>query len=468
MSGQLHIFSGNDDFSIKENAAKLIRKLCGESPEDNPSLEIIRGDSDTEKYDVLLDQLINSVTTPPFLTPDKIIWLRHFNKFEDAFSEPSDKKRKSRLDHIAGLFKDGLMDNITVVIDGPGIDRKRVFYKTCAAVCQEGGGTMNWFEKIDPKARDFGASMTRKVQEMCAEAGKKISPDAATFLAETSGGDLPKLRNELDKLFAYTEGRPGIALPDCHAVCTVTPEALSWEFSGALAERNAAKAISLIPGIISTLEQGSSGKVELAILGAVSSEFKKTADSEVRGGTLFDPEQCESGVFRKSVCRFEKQRREKFLCVASSVPRVQDVGKCETVLPSGDGGCVRCDFRGEPCDRDGLRRPALSGKPCDPHCGQAAEVNFVLCDRKGRRIRSVCAAPSECRGHSVQSGLAVRMACPSRRDAGTSRIRWLPLPRNDRRISFFSRINGPSTRISNCSNSFRTPGRVLAASCSNV
>lgn len=297
MGGQLHIFSGNDDFSIKENAAKLIRKLCGDSPEDNPALEIIRGDSDTEKYDELLDQLINSVTTPPFLTPDKIIWLRHFNKFEDAFSEPSDKKRKSRLDHIAGLFKEGLMDNITVVIDGPGIDRKRVFYKTCAAVCQDGGGTMNWFEKIDPKARDFGASMTRKVQEMCAESGKKISPDAATFLAETSGGDLPKLRNELDKLFAYTAGCPEITLPDCHAVCTVTPEALSWEFSGALAERNAAKAISLIPGIISTLEQGSSGKVELAILGAVSSEFKKLLTLKCEGERYSIPNNASPAYF---------------------------------------------------------------------------------------------------------------------------------------------------------------------------
>ena len=95
MSGQLHIFSGSDNFSIKESVTKFIRKLCGDSPEDNPALEIIRGDSDTEKYDALLDQLINSVTTPPFLTPEKIIWLRHFDKFDAAFAESSDKKRKN-------------------------------------------------------------------------------------------------------------------------------------------------------------------------------------------------------------------------------------------------------------------------------------------------------------------------------------------------------------------------------------
>ncbi len=297
MSEWLHIFSGNDDFSIKQQVAKFIRERCGESPEEDPSLEIIRGDSDTGKYDELLDQFINAVTTPPFLTPEKTVWLRHFNKFEDAFAEPSDKKRKSRLDHIADLFREGLADRITVVIDGPGMDRKRTFYKTCAAICQAGGGSMNWFEKMDPKARDFGAAMTRKVRDLCAESGKRISAEAATFLAETSGGDLPRLKNELDKLLAYTEGQPEITLRDCHTVCAVTPEALSWEFSSALAERNAAKAIALIPAIIGTLEQGSSGKVELAILGAVSSEFKKLLTLKCEGERYSIPDSASPGYF---------------------------------------------------------------------------------------------------------------------------------------------------------------------------
>ena len=306
MSGQLHIFSGSDNFSIKESVTKFIRKLCGDSPEDNPALEIIRGDSDTEKYDALLDQLINSVTTPPFLTPEKIIWLRHFDKFDAAFAESSDKKRKNRLEYLAGLFKDGIMDAITVVIDGPGIDRKRTFYKVCAAVCKE-NGSLNWFDKIDPKARDFGVAMTRRVQDMCAAENKRIAPDAATFLAETSAGDLPRLRNELDKLLAYTEGQPGITLADCHAVCTVTPEALSWEFSGALAERNAPKAIALIPAIIGTLEQGSSGKVELAILGAVSSEFKKLLTLKCEGERYSIPNNASPSFFESLFADLKSQ-----------------------------------------------------------------------------------------------------------------------------------------------------------------
>lgn len=283
MSGKLHLFSGTDDFSVKENVNRFIRSLCGPSPEENPSLEIIRGDSDTQRYDELLDELINTLTTPPFLTPEKIVWLKHFNKFEDALAEKSDKKRLSRLDHIAGIFKNGILDGITVVIDGSGLDRKRIFYKTCASVCEAGGGTLNWYERIDPKARDFGASMIRRAHAITEEEKKKLSPDAASFLAETSGGDLLKLKSEIVKLVSYTGERSNITLDDCRAVCSVTAEALSWEFSSALAGRDASHAISLIPGIVSTLEQGSSGRVELAILGSVASEFRKLLTVKCEG-----------------------------------------------------------------------------------------------------------------------------------------------------------------------------------------
>lgn len=298
MAGKLHLFSGNDDFSIKENANQFIRSLCGPSPEEDPSLEIIPGDSDVMRFDELLDQFINALTTPPFLTPRKILWLRHFDKFEDALAEKSGKKTVSRLDHIASLFKQGIMDEITVVIDGPGLDRKRVFYKNCAALCESGNGSLNWYEKIDPKAKNFSASMIRKAHEIAQEQQRKLAPDAASFLAETSGGDLLKLKNEIIKLVTYAGDRNTITLDDCREVCPVTAEALSWEFSSALAERDAVRAVRLIPRIISSLEQGSSsGRVELAILGAVSSEFRKLLTVKCEGERYSIPANASPAYF---------------------------------------------------------------------------------------------------------------------------------------------------------------------------
>ena len=86
---------------------ELVCRLYGEIPEDNPELEIIRGDDDTEKFTAVLDRFLETVQTPPFLFPRKSVWLKHFNKFDDAFAESSSKKQKSRIDLLSDFLKNG-------------------------------------------------------------------------------------------------------------------------------------------------------------------------------------------------------------------------------------------------------------------------------------------------------------------------------------------------------------------------
>ena len=57
--GALYLISGNEEFSVKERAMELVCRLYGEIPEDNPELEIIRGDDDTEKFTAVLDAYSN-------------------------------------------------------------------------------------------------------------------------------------------------------------------------------------------------------------------------------------------------------------------------------------------------------------------------------------------------------------------------------------------------------------------------
>lgn len=287
MSGKVHIFLGSDDVAVKDAAAAEILKLCGAVPEENESLEIIRGDSDTENAVEILDSLINAMTTPPFLTPEKVIWLKHFNKFEDALSEPvgtGKKKKKSRLEIVAELWNGGIPDGITVVFDGSGLDRKRSFYKTVAAVGKTDPNTFTWFDKIDPKAKGFEAEMIQRAGEFAEAEGVQITRDAASFLAKSTGGDLLLMKNEIRKLAAYIAGKGKISLNDCHDVCTATRESLVWEFSSALAERDKDRAMTLIPGILLTLEQGSSsGNAELAVLSSTANEFKRLMDLKCAG-----------------------------------------------------------------------------------------------------------------------------------------------------------------------------------------
>ncbi len=278
--GAFYLISGNEEFSVKECANNLVCELCGEVPEDDAGLEIIRGDTENEKFTVAFDSLLNSLATPSFLCERKVVWLKHFTKFEDAFAESSTKKKKSRMDCLSDFLKDGLPEDVTLIIDGPGLDRRKAFFKLCEKVCDSSGGKVFWFEKTDPKAKGFEVQLIRKIKEQVFQAELRIDDAAASFLIDTIGADSPRLKNEIDKLICYKgEERGEITLADCYEICSRSSETLAWEFSGALAQRDASKALSLIPGIIESMEQekggSSSSRPEMAIVSAAHAEFQR-------------------------------------------------------------------------------------------------------------------------------------------------------------------------------------------------
>lgn len=297
--GKLFLISGNEEFSVKERAGTFIHELFGDAPEDNTELEIIRGDDDSEKFGEVLDKFISAIETPAFLSPQKTVWLKHFNKFEDAVGEESSKKKKSRIDIIGEFLKDRFPDDLTVIIDGVGLDRRKAFYKLCEKVCASSGGALEWFEKADPKAKGFAAILSRKIKEIVGAASRRIDENAVAFLAETIGGDAARMKNELDKLISYAGDAKIITLNDCLEICSRSTETISWEFSSALASRNAAKAISLIPSIIETIEQerGSGGRAELAIVGSANSEFQKLLMLKCEGRKLGIPDNASADYF---------------------------------------------------------------------------------------------------------------------------------------------------------------------------
>ena len=201
--GAFYLISGNEDFSIKERANDLIRELCGDAQEDNPGLEIIRGDTENEKFSAVFARLMDSLETPSFLSAEKVVWLKHFNRFDEALAEASTKKKKSRIDLLSDFLKDGLPQDVTLVIDGPGLDRRKAFYKLCEKVCASSGGELFWFEKSDPKSKGYEAQLLRRIKEQALNAGLRMDDSAVGYMAETIGGDAARLKNEMDKLICY-------------------------------------------------------------------------------------------------------------------------------------------------------------------------------------------------------------------------------------------------------------------------
>lgn len=308
--GAFYLISGNEDYAVKERANEMMRALCGDPPDDNPSLEIIRGDSDNEKAPLVLDKLLLSLDSPAFFSSEKIVWLKHFLKFDEAFSEPSTRKNPSRIERLAAFLQSGIPADITLVIDGPGLDRRKAFYKVAAAVCESSGGKLEWFEKADPKTKGFARMLVRRIQSIVMDRGKRIEDAAASFLAETIGADEARLDTEIEKLLTYAGDKPVVTFADCREVCSRATETLAWEFSSALAERNSRKALELIPSIMEHLEQDrGASKPEIVLIYSVMSEFRNLATVKCEGIKLGIPDDASSDYFYRMNERYKQSQQ---------------------------------------------------------------------------------------------------------------------------------------------------------------
>ena len=258
------LISGDDEFAIKSKAREIARLFCGENVEDNSALEIISGTGENRKSvpDDILKDFYASLKTPPFLSPEKIIWLKSF-QFFDKVQLSTTKKDAGIFDLIMDFIKAGLPPDIKLIIDGPGIDRRKSYYKELSKSAE-----VHFFEKLKLDDRDFLKNQHQKIKTICEEEGRDIDDVAVEYLAETVGSDTGRLKNELEKVFAYAGEKKNITYDDCKDVCSRTPEALGWAFSQALTEKDRKKALETINVLIeqSRSEKGSSSRPEISIL----------------------------------------------------------------------------------------------------------------------------------------------------------------------------------------------------------
>lgn len=265
--GKLYIISGDDDFSRKQRAREIIGTIAGDNPEDNPALEIISADSPDQKLPVIAGRFLDSLRTPPFLCGEKIIWLRHFPDLEPFNSA----ERENPFDEIAEFLSEPLPDEITVVIDGPGLDQRKSFAKAMKSA----GAVLE--SRATAKMTDRNYADTRRmiIEDFMKSSGKQISNDAIQFLCDTVGGDTGILGNELEKLRCYVGINPSITLADCQNIVSKTPETISWEYTGAIVSGNAPRALQLL-GILMAGKDAENWMINI-----LSGEFQKMIQTKL-------------------------------------------------------------------------------------------------------------------------------------------------------------------------------------------
>ena len=89
---------------------------------------------------------------------------------------------------------------------------------------------------------------------MLKKEGKSITKETLQLFLSKTGSDMQTIKNELDKLVAYTEGREVITSQDVEQVCVAQTTNKIFEMINAIAEGNQKKALELYEDLLSLKE----------------------------------------------------------------------------------------------------------------------------------------------------------------------------------------------------------------------
>lgn len=254
--GNIYIISGDDDFSRKKRARELAQQLGGNDPDD-PGLEIITADNENIKPEQLAVPFAEAVRTPPFLSPQKLVWLKHLPDFELLTKESGEI--------ILHILCEPAPDDVNIIVDGPGWDMRKSYAKEL----KKAGVQLELFQMPKSSDRNYAENRRQTLESMVSSSGKRLNPRAVQYLLETVGGTSANLANEVEKLLLYVGDAPEITLEDCETVTSRTPEAVSWEFTSAAAEGDLLRALKLLD-LLYTKDSDA-----IPLLASLSNEFQR-------------------------------------------------------------------------------------------------------------------------------------------------------------------------------------------------
>ena len=130
----------------------------------------------------------------------------------------------------------------TLLFVATAIDRSRRLTKKLLerATCLElaGFAGANAADK-----RDARREVAEQIQREIVAAGRTIDPVAAQWLVDRAGGDISKLRGDVERLLLYTEGRKKIGREDVDEVVSVGTDVDDWAVVNAIGDGDVARAL---------------------------------------------------------------------------------------------------------------------------------------------------------------------------------------------------------------------------------
>jgi DNA polymerase-3 subunit delta len=169
-------------------------------------------------------------------------------------------ERKETLKALAD-YLDSPAPFTVIVFEVPKLDRRQRLYKILA-------------EKALLVDLTLDAAAARGLaMEMAVELGTKLEPVAAALLAEMVNSEPARMRLEIEKMAAYSLGRPSITDADVRALCTTDKKNTVWEMTEMLATGRRAEALQFLSNLLRE------GEEPVGMIGALAWSYRKMIEA---------------------------------------------------------------------------------------------------------------------------------------------------------------------------------------------
>jgi chorismate mutase/DNA polymerase III delta subunit len=236
----IYLISGNDQAQIAAHAEKIILQVAGPKPDDFAFDCFQEGDAGPDA--ALIQNLLMSLKSPPFLGGQKTVWLKHFSGFASKETRAPALEGAQGIGDLPGA---GTPKDIVLVMDGPGIDRRRALAKACADK-----GELITYQKPDKLNRNWQADMAACIQLAAKDKKPQSQPKYRRLPDRCPGTDTARIDSELEKIICYMGGTQGqVTLDEVRQICIGQGEEFSWAMGNFLGLRNLQECLRVIDAI---------------------------------------------------------------------------------------------------------------------------------------------------------------------------------------------------------------------------
>jgi DNA polymerase-3 subunit delta len=198
------------------------------------------------------NEILGQASMMPFLTMRRLIVLRgYLSNLEKRMSLSKSTESAAHLEaaHFLGGLAD-VTDTCDLVLIENSLDKRRAIWKGFRIRQQDGEREVRGLQALvaaktivqEELATPDAKSLPSWIQQRARALKITVEPRAVQLLASFVGGNLRQVDNELDKLSLYA-GQRSITEEDVKLMVSDASEALIWNLTDALSQRNPNKAM---------------------------------------------------------------------------------------------------------------------------------------------------------------------------------------------------------------------------------